>query len=292
MLYHDPAAKTHDRFGFTLTIAIALHVAVILGVGFALSIPKAPTATRMDITLSHYSTNKTILDADFVAQTNQEASGSESQKAELTTSELAPINSSIPQPVNVAIETPRQQQANQAVQQLVTTNSRSQFSMTQIQPDISTPTDELSGEQQRLLRQMEMASLHAKLAEEQQLYARLPRIRHASSVATKAADDAEYLYNWQQRIETIGNQHYPAKARERQLTGDVRVLVAVNADGSLRETRILQSSGNAVLDEAALRIVRLSSPFAPFPSALRQSTDVLEIVRTWQFRQNRFSHLD
>ena len=34
MLYHDPAAKTHDRIGFTLSMAIAFHVAVLLGVGF------------------------------------------------------------------------------------------------------------------------------------------------------------------------------------------------------------------------------------------------------------------
>lgn len=292
MLYHDPAAKTHDRLGFTLTIAIALHVAVILGVGFAMAIPKAPTATRMDITLSHHATDKTIVDADFIAQTNQEASGSESQKAELTTTELAPINSPEPQPVNLVVETPKAHSAQSAALQVLTTDKRSTHSVLQKTTDLSDATDHLDGENERLLRQLEMASLHAKLAEEEQLYARLPRIRRSSSVATKAADDAEYLYNWQRRIESIGNQHYPAKARDQQLIGDVQVMVSVNADGSLHEARILHSSGIAVLDEAALRIVRLSAPFAPFSAELRKNTDRLEIVRTWQFRQNRFSRLD
>ena len=94
MLHHDPAAKTHDRIGFTITLAVALHAAVILGVGFVLNLPTSPTTTRMDITLSNHNSDKPILDADFVAQTNQEASGSQSKKKELTTTELAPINSS------------------------------------------------------------------------------------------------------------------------------------------------------------------------------------------------------
>lgn len=292
MLYHDPAAKTHDRFGFTLTIAIALHVAVILGVGFSMVIPKAPSATRMDITLSHYATEKTIVDADFLAQTNQEASGSESHKAELTTTDLAPINSPEPQPVNFVVETPKNQASQSQALQVLTSSSRSTHQAQLQESDVSDQDPQFDGDSERLLRQLEMASLHAKLAEEEQLYARLPRIRRSSSVATKASEDAEYLYNWQRRIELIGNQHYPAKARDQQLIGDVQVMVSVNADGSLHEARILQSSNIAVLDEAALRIVRLSAPFSPFSQDLRKSTDRLEIVRTWQFRQNRFSRLD
>lgn len=292
MLYHDPAAKTHDRIGFTLTMAIALHVAIVLGVGFAMTVPKAPSTTRMDITLSSHATDKTIVDADFVAQTNQEASGSESSKAELSTDRLAPINSSLPQPVNVADQTPRSQSQPVDTMQVLTTSKDSEFIIPHQDPEESDTQDNLDGEAEYLLRQLEMASLQAKLAKEQQIYARLPRIRRASSVATKAAEDAEYLYHWQQRIETIGNQHYPQQARANQLSGDVQVLVAVNADGSLHEAQILRSSGITVLDQAALRIVRLSAPFPAFPMSLKKSTDRLEIVRTWQFRQDSFTRLD
>jgi len=292
MLYHDPAAKTHDRIGFTLTMAIALHVAIVLGVGFAMTVPKAPSTTRMDITLSSHTTDKTIVDADFVAQTNQEASGSESSKAELSTDRLAPINSSLPQPVNVADQTPRSQAQPVDTMQVLTTSKDSEFIIPHQDPEESDTQDNLDGEAEYLLRQLEMASLQAKLAKEQQIYARLPRIRRASSVATKAAEDAEYLYHWQQRIETIGNQHYPQQARANQLSGDVQVLVAVNADGSLHEAQILRSSGITVLDQAALRIVRLSAPFPAFPMSLKKSTDRLEIVRTWQFRQDSFTRLD
>ena len=111
MLYVDPAAKTHDRFGFTLTMASALHVAVILGVGFAMQVPKAPSATRLDITLSQYATDEPVNDADFLAQSNQQASGESKQKTELSTTQLAPIDSSVPQPVSAQIEVPKQQAA-------------------------------------------------------------------------------------------------------------------------------------------------------------------------------------
>ena len=63
-------------------------------------------------------------------------------------------------------------------------------------------------------------------------------------------------------------------------------MVAVLPDGSLNEVALLETSGHQVLDDAAIRIVRLAAPFAPFPDELRQSTDVLEIIRTWQFRKN------
>lgn len=290
MLYHDPAAKTHDRFGFVLTMAIALHVAVVLGVGFALVVPKAPLATRLDITLSHYASDKKVEDADFLAQSDQQASGTEKEVKELSTTHVAPINTSLSQPSNTLLETPKQQHTTSDANEVVT-SQRSQF-VTRLnksdQQDIAEPLD---GEDERLIRQIEIASLQAKLDELQQLYARMPRVRRAASVATRAAEDAEYLYRWQQRIEQIGNQHYPQQARAQQLYGDVQVLVVVNADGSLERAKIIKSSGITILDEAALRIVRLASPFPEFSAELKQTTDQLEIVRTWQFRQNKFSRV-
>jgi len=62
--------------------------------------------------------------------------------------------------------------------------------------------------------------------------------------------------------------------------------VAVLADGSVKEINIKKSSGKKVLDDAAVRIVRLSAPFAPFSPEIREETDVIDIIRTWQFRSN------
>ncbi len=97
---------------------------------------------------------------------------------------------------------------------------------------------------------------------------------------------AYYMESWRRKVERIGNLNYPEEAKRRQLAGSLLVQASVRADGSLVGVRILRSSGHAVLDQAAVRIVELSAPFAPFPPELRATTDILDITRTWQFLRN------
>jgi protein TonB len=133
----------------------------------------------------------------------------------------------------------------------------------------------------------EIASLVARLDAQQKAYARLPRVERLTSAATRAAADAAYLYTWKQRIEIIGNQHYPVEAKRRRLYGDLRLLVALRPDGSVKEVRVLQSSGYA-LDDAAMQSCGSRHPSSHSrPSCAR--ADELEIIRTWQFRSNRLT---
>ncbi len=95
--------------------------------------------------------------------------------------------------------------------------------------------------------------------------------------------DVQYLSAWQSKVEAIGNRYYANMSSDPNLKGNVRVLVSINKDGSLREAQIRQSSGYNSLDEVALTIVQLSAPFEPLPSEIGQHIEVLEIIRTWQF---------
>ena len=97
-------------------------------------------------------------------------------------------------------------------------------------------------------------------------------------------DFAYYLRAWRRDVERVGKLNYPAQARRRDITGSLRLLVVISADGALVNARILESSGHAVLDAAALRIVRLAAPFAPFPASIRALADTLEIERVWRFQ--------
>jgi protein TonB len=108
-------------------------------------------------------------------------------------------------------------------------------------------------------------------------------------VSAKRTVDAYYLQSWRRKVEAVGNLNYPAAARRDRLYGSLRLLVAITPDGDLKEVRVLDSSGHAILDDAAVRIVELAAPFAPFPPEMRRNTDVLEIIRTWQFRKNRYT---
>jgi TonB family protein len=100
--------------------------------------------------------------------------------------------------------------------------------------------------------------------------------------------DAEYLARWQAYIEDYGNNHYPTVAQQENLTGSLRLMVAVNKDGSVQAINLRQSSGVEQLDKAAIQIVQQAAPFEPLPSEISKEVDVLEIIRTWQF-QEQFS---
>jgi protein TonB len=135
-----------------------------------------------------------------------------------------------------------------------------------------------------------IASLQAQLDIQQQAYANRPRRYTISSASTQKRHDALYLDNWRKRIELVGNQHYPDEARQNEIFGSLRMMVTIRPDGSVAEIRVLQGSGHQVLDQAAVDIVRLASPFDVFPDELRGNVDLLEIIRTWRFRPvNAFS---
>ncbi|NCA91614.1 MAG: energy transducer TonB, partial [Gammaproteobacteria bacterium] len=134
-------------------------------------------------------------------------------------------------------------------------------------------------------RGQEIARLNAKLVEDTAAFANRPR-RKAISASTQEYKYASYLETWRRKVEAIGNLNYPEEARRRKLYGNLILQVGVRADGSLEEVRVLRSSGSTILDEAAMRIVHLAAPFAPFPPDIRRETDFLDITRTWQFLSN------
>lgn len=111
------------------------------------------------------------------------------------------------------------------------------------------------------------------------------RVKRITQVNAKASPEAFYLESWKRKVEAIGNLNYPAEAKAREIYGRLRLLVAIYPDGRLKEARVLSSSGYPILDQAALNIIGLAAPFAPFPTALRREVDLLEIVRTWEFRR-------
>lgn len=93
---------------------------------------------------------------------------------------------------------------------------------------------------------------------------------------------AQYVEDWRQKIERVGNLNYPESAKGK-LYGSLVLTVVIKSDGSLDRVEINRSSGHRVLDEAARRIVKMAEPYAPFPEAIRRDTDILEITRTWTF---------
>ncbi len=271
-----------DKLGFFFCLAAALHAAVILGVGFSEEL-KQRSAPRLEITLAkHKSVNKD--EADFLAQNDQAGSGSLEERAQLTTDKLRPLRDSIHSTPETLALAKRQVLAED--RKLLSTSSQSELQAALQDKKTEQPPELVDGASEATQLSREIASLQAKLDIQRQAYAKRPRIRTLSSTSTKAAVEAEYLHQWRTEIETIGNNNYPEGARRQGIEGSLRLMVALLPDGSVREVEILQKSGHPLLDAAALRIVRLAAPFAPFPAELRKRVDVLEIIRTWRFEQS------
>lgn len=126
-----------------------------------------------------------------------------------------------------------------------------------------------------------VARLEAEIDRSLSEYAKRPRKKFIGAKA-KEYRFAQYVEDWRQKIERVGTLNYPDAARGK-LYGSLLLYVAIRSDGSVVSAEIQRSSGQKILDEAALRIVELAGPFAPFPDDIRRDTDIIEIVRTWTF---------
>ena len=129
---------------------------------------------------------------------------------------------------------------------------------------------------------MEIASLSAQVTESAQNYAQRPRQKFISA-RTQEYKYASYMEAWRTKVERIGNLNYPDEAKRRNLSGSLILDVALNPNGSINNITLRRSSGEQILDNAAIRIVKLAAPYGPFPADIKKEVDILHITRTWQF---------
>ena len=126
-----------------------------------------------------------------------------------------------------------------------------------------------------------LARMEAQIARRIEEYNKRPRKQF---VGARAAESrfAQYVEDWRLKIERVGNLNYPDGARGR-IYGSLRLTVSLKPDGSIEDVQIDRPSEFRILNDAALKIVRLAAPFGPFPPEIRKDTDLLVITRTWTF---------
>lgn len=279
----DAGADERERFNFTMFLSVAVHGILIFGISFG-AVQSTSEVPTLEITLAARHSEIAPNRADFLAQANQLGSGSLTEDAPAV-APTSPFQADYESATLQAAQpmTPEQTAAQrEGSTELVTTsaNARKQSN------DALTVTDE--GDAQVSTpdsSRLAIASLMAQLDSQVQEYARRPRRVVLTAAATQRSEDALYLDGWRRRIEAIGNLNYPDAARRQKLYGSLRLLVSILPNGSIQKTEILQSSGHAVLDQAALDIVMLASPYEPFPPELSKQADIVEIIRTWRFHE-------
>jgi protein TonB len=278
----DPAAAAvsdNDRLGATLVFSLIAHGVLALGLGFSVENP-APLRPTLDVILTQTRSQQKPDKADFLAQASQQGGG----ESETRERPAEPVSSPVPKPqpgvspvpVNPAAPPPEPQRA-----QAVVTTAGDSEQLAPTEEQVPTPDAPLPTSRHLIEQSVEMARLAAEIDRDSRNYAKRPK-RKFISANTAEYEFAAYMRAWVGRVERIGNLNYPDEARRRNLLGQLLMTVAVRRDGSVERIDIIRSSGFPVLDEAALRIVRLGEPYPPLPET-SEDIEILHITRTWEF---------
>ncbi|RFF32505.1 energy transducer TonB [Wenzhouxiangella sediminis] len=273
-------ARGSDSVAIAAAVAVALHAAVIGLVHFEFLGRKPDSVpSSLDVVLVEFATEQAPEEADFLAQATQRGGGTAEEvdrpaepMATSRTEEVAPVE----QEATDSASRDQPEQVDEVVQVESDEPAMPVREETELDPDVSVSTSEII-EQTR-----SMARASTERLSDAADYPERPR-RKFVSANTREHLYAGYMRSWVSKVERVGNLNYPERARRQNLAGALVLSVDILEDGSVARIRVLRSSGHDVLDEAAVRIVRLSSPFAPLPEEIRREVDVLTITRTWQF---------
>ena len=279
-----------DRLGLTLFISVALHAIIVLGIVFAgPDAPKKNPFPTLDVILAQEESKQAPDEADYLAQTNQDGGGNTEQPSRPT--RPPPTPAALPFKGQSDLISPPKQVAPpvQKSTKLITRQAEEASVQDLAADDTPVETAETPSAAQLIMRSREIAQLSAEIEDSFNAYSKIPRQLTITS-RSKAYRDAAYMEAWRTKVERIGNLNYPEEAKRRHLSGSLVMNVAINPDGSVRHVEITHSSGEKALDDAAVRIVHLAAPYAPFPEEIRKDYDIINITRAWQFLGgNRFA---
>ncbi|HEU0152113.1 MAG TPA: energy transducer TonB [Arenimonas sp.] len=276
-----PVIGPAERLSATLALSLVVFGVLVLGVGFARD-AAAPITPTLDVILTETRSDAAPEDADFIAQANNQGGGDSDVAERPREEQLAPVPKPEPglAPETLVAQAPPPEP--EPTPRVLTTTADSDFALPVPKDQRETEPSALAPGRELIEQSLEMARLAAEIERKQELRAKRPK-RKFVSASTQEYEYASYLRAWVVKVERVGNLNYPDEARRRGLGGRLVMTVAVRRDGSIEEILLNRSSGLGVLDQAAMRIVRLSEPFPPLPRT-DENIDVLHITRTWQFR--------
>ena len=269
---------------FTIPLSLMLH-AGLYAMGFRLPDPPvAPKAPILDIRLVNPSNAKAPKQADFIANSNQEGSGETKDKSKISSP-------------NAAKET-----NNESGDELLSSERTVKKIIEKLEPELLTTkgkTNKLINKKPKEEEKLEpkttivdnseeteaIAKLMVEMSQQEERYAKRPRIRFIDSLSTRGTVEAEYIVNWSKKMERIGNINFPQKALDLSLSGTLILNTTLDRAGLSVSIDISVSSGSKVLDNAAIKIVKIASPYEPLPKEIRAKYDRLNITRTIIFHK-------
>jgi periplasmic protein TonB len=277
----------YDRMGLTMFFALALHAIIILGISFdIIDIIPEDTMPTMEITLVHSHSKDAPEDADYLAQANQKGGGNLEERVRPS----SPLSNPYPTPEDglapnseLAMTPPPLKKSEQQTEIMTAEQSPFTTDSREFKRDIPTETNSVTAAQ-LYERSRQIARLRAEIQQLKQATSRTPHHTYATGTNAKEYRFASYIEAWRDKVEKIGTLNYPEQAIRNNVNGELLLDVAINPDGTIQSMRILRSSGKAIIDDAAKRIVSMAAPYPPLTKEILKDTDVLHISLVWHFR--------
>jgi protein TonB len=274
-------APVTDRLTTTLFLAALFHGIVILGITFGVQrSDNSPTPTLEVLLLTSNDTKAADNpDAQYLAQRSQQGSGTTDERVRPANPTSSPVMADLDGVPDGNSDQYKEAVAGQKSTEIV--SSKSNRSEVEYRSGDNNPSQQaevplaLSATAPRPI---------ATSATDTTLVLRGKRFDGATEIVpnTRESKLAPYLNAWRTKVERLGTLNFPQYARDGR-TGNPVLEVSLKADGTLGDALIRRSSGNKEMDQAALSILRLASPFDPFPSELRKQYQELRFAYEWQF---------
>lgn len=281
LLLREGYAPSGDRLVTMLFFAAIAHALVIAGVSFAGDgVDRGPTpGLEVVLVAEDLPTAEQNAHAPYLAQRSQLGAG--------TTAERRAARSPQSAPDVVGREGVTVARANGHDSSLTSAAPSLDIAWSGMTGDVPLPTPEvLALEGQRAVRPPGEDAIDAT-----ELTGK-PRDELWIAPDTEASELAPYVDAWRRKVERLGTLNFPAAARHALSVGTTRnpiVEVSLAASGELQESKIQRSSGSSQLDQAALQILRLASPFEAFPPELADRVRVLRFAYEWRFEGGRLA---
>jgi protein TonB len=281
----QPVAASRDRLTVTLFLAALFHMIVILGISFA-----PPAGQPGDVpTLEVLLVNNPLPDAtrndsaNYLAERTQKGSGnSPDGRTRQPTAGDGPETIAGAPVGGVAPPAPKGRLGGEG-EALTGRDGSRRLVAAEAETDIPAaelPREMTAGSAFPFAGSDDDAELQLKGA---------PRRELVVTPNTRVSDVAVYLDAWKRRIEQVGTVNFPNAARRSRLTGSPVIEVVLASGGGLVRADVRRSSGYGELDRAAMDILKLATPFEPFPAALAARHDVLRFAYEWQFVGGRLA---
>lgn len=287
-VWNDPRpVNARDRLWTTLVFSAVLHAILILGMNFeALKNTLQNHVSTLEITLVTQRSEQKPERADYLANARQEGGGNTDAETPPQLPPPAAVEQAAAPAAAAEIKSAKPVLSADAKSVHKTALPAKTQSRTgpapQAKPAADAQTDATPSAQDLVAQSMRIASLGAEFSNARSAYAQRPRQKFISA-RTQEYKYAAYMEAWRAKVERIGNLNYPEEAKRNNLSGNLVLDVALNPDGKVHSIELRRSSGHKALDDAAMRIVQLAAPYAPFPKDILAETDILHITRTWQF---------